>query len=109
MNKTKKQVLTTERNDITPILGVDWMKKFLTTIRNNRLAGMDQSEKGKVVRKLFDLFINNTTIKGAAMKVELKSGHYPVKKRAIPIPPQLQQSVGANLRKSVKSGHLKKV
>ena len=27
-NKQKMQILITERNDITPLLGMDWMKKF---------------------------------------------------------------------------------
>ena len=31
-NKQKMQVLITERNDITPLLGMDWMKKIRLTI-----------------------------------------------------------------------------
>ena len=35
-NKQKMQILITERNDITPLLGMDWMKKFNLTIGNIR-------------------------------------------------------------------------
>ena len=44
-NKQKMQVLTTERDDITPLLGMDWMKKINVTIRNIRTDENNQSEK----------------------------------------------------------------
>ena len=33
-NKQKMQLLITERNDITPLLGMNWVKKFKLTIGN---------------------------------------------------------------------------
>ena len=36
-NKQKMHILITERNDITPLLGMDWMKQFKLTIGNIRV------------------------------------------------------------------------
>ena len=36
-NKQKMQLLITERNDITPLHGMDWLKIFRLTIGNIRL------------------------------------------------------------------------
>ena len=44
-NKQKMQILITERNDITTLLGMDWLKKFNLTIRSIRLNENNQSEK----------------------------------------------------------------
>ena len=44
-NKQKMQILNTERNDITPLLGMDWMKKFKLKIGNIRVQDNYQSEK----------------------------------------------------------------
>ena len=64
-NKQKMQLLITERNDITPLLGMDWLKKFRLTIGNNRSDENNQSEKTQIVGKFPNLFRNNTTIKDA--------------------------------------------
>ena len=37
-NKQKMEILITERLDITPLLGMDWMKKFRLTIGKLQLA-----------------------------------------------------------------------
>ena len=50
-NKQKIQILITERNDITPLLGMDWMKKFNLTIGNLRIQESNQSEKRRVIEK----------------------------------------------------------
>ena len=55
-NKQKMQILITERNDITPLLGMDWMKKFKLTIGNIRTEENNQSEKKRVIEKFPDLF-----------------------------------------------------
>ena len=39
------QLLITERNDITPLLGMDWLKKFKLPIGNIRLDNNNQSEE----------------------------------------------------------------
>ena len=46
-NKQKIQILITERNDITPLLGIDWIKRFLLTNGNVRLQDSNQSETSK--------------------------------------------------------------
>ena len=50
-NKQKMQILISERNDITPLLGMDWMKKFNLTIGNIRTTDHEQSEKRRVIEK----------------------------------------------------------
>ena len=74
-NKQKMQILFTERNDITPLLGMEWMKKFNLTIRNIRTEENSQSEKKRVIEKFPDLFKNNTTIKETEINIQLKPGH----------------------------------
>ena len=71
--KQKLQLLITERNDITPPLGIDWLKKFKLTIRNIRTDRNSQSEKRRVISNFQDLFKNT-----AEINIQLKPGHYPV-------------------------------
>ena len=108
-NKQKMQILITERNDITPLLGMDWMKKFKLTFGNIRTEESNQSETKRVIEKFPDLFKNNTTIKDIEINIQLKPGHSPVKQKARPIPLHLQEDVGKELERSVKTGHLEKV
>ena len=74
------EILITERTDITPLLGMDWMKTFKLTIGGIQLGEINQSEKEKVINKLPDLFENNETIKDTERKIQLKPGHFPVKR-----------------------------
>ena len=41
-NKQKMEFLITERTDITPLLGMDWMKTFKLTIGRIQLAENNQ-------------------------------------------------------------------
>ena len=54
--KRKMQILITDGNDITPLLGRDWMKKFNLTIGNIRLEDTRQSEKRRVIEKVSRFF-----------------------------------------------------
>ena len=108
-NIQKMEILITERTDITPLLGMDWMKKFKLTIRGIQLAENNQSEREKIFNKFPDLFENNDTIKDTERNIQLKPGHYPVKQKARPIPLHLQEDIGRELEKLIKSGHLEKV
>ena len=109
-NKQKMQILITERNDITPLLGMDWMKKFKLTIGNIRTEENNQSEKKRVIEKFPDLFKNNTTIiKDTETNIQLTPGHYPVIQKARPIPLHLQEDVGKELKRLIKTGHLEKI
>ena len=42
-NKQKMQILITKRNNISPLLGMDWLKKFKLTIGNIRVQDSNQS------------------------------------------------------------------
>ena len=85
------------------------MKTFRLTIGRIQLAENNQSEKEKVVNKFPDLFENNETIKDTEIKIQLKPGHIPVEQKARPVPLQLQEDVGRDLEKVIKSGHLEKI
>ena len=91
------------------ILGMDWMKKFKLTISKIQLADNNQSEREKKFIKFPDLFGNNETIKVTVMNIQLKPGHYLVKQKARPIPLHLQEDVGRELEKLIKSGNLEKI
>ena len=108
-NKQKLEILITERNDITPFLGMDWMKKFKLTVGSIRIQDNNQSEKKRIIEKFPDLFNNNTTIKDTEINTQLKPGHHPVKQKARPIPLHLQEDVGRELEKLIKTIHLEKV
>ena len=108
-NKQKIQIIITERNDITPLLGMDWLKKFRPTIGNIRVDKNNQSEKKQIVEKFSDLFRNNTTIKDAEINIQMKPGHYPVKQKARSTPLHLQEAVGKEIEKLTKSGRFERV
>ena len=108
-NKQKMEILITERTDITPLLRMDWMKKFQLTIGRIQLTETNQSEKEKVINKCPDLFENNRTVKDTEINIQLKPVHYPVKQKARPIPLHLQEDVRRELEKLIKAGHLEKV
>ena len=61
-NTQKKEILTTERTDITPLLGMDWLKKFKLTTGSIQLADNNQSEREKDFMRFPDLLENNETI-----------------------------------------------
>ena len=108
-NKQKMEILITERTDITPLLGMDWMKAFKLTIGKIQLAENSQSEKERIFGKFRDLFENNETIKDTEKKIQLKSRHHPVKQKARPVPLQLQEDVGKELEKLFRTEHLEKI
>ena len=103
------ELLITERTDITPLLGMDWMKKFRLTIGKIQLAENNQSECEKVFNKFPELFEKNETFKDIKINIQLKAGHYPIKQKARPVPLHLQEDVGRELEKLIKSGHLEKI
>ena len=74
-NKQKFEFLIPERNDITLLLGMDWMKKFKLTIGSIRIQDNNQSEKKRIVEKVPDIFKNNTTIKDTEINIQLIPGH----------------------------------
>ena len=101
-NKQKMQLLITERNDITPLLGMDWLKKFKLTIGIIRLNENNQSEKRRTIEKFPDLFRNNSTIKDTEINIQTEPGHYPGKPKARPIHLHFQEAVGKEIEKKIK-------
>ena len=75
------EIVITERTDITPLLGMDWMKKLKLTINKIQLAENNQSEREKVFNKFPDLFENNETIKDTEINIQLKPGHFRLNKK----------------------------
>ena len=57
-NKQKMDILITERTEKTPLLGMDWMKKFKLTIEKIQLVENNQSKREKAFTKFPDLFEN---------------------------------------------------
>ena len=55
-----------------------------------------------------DLFKNNNAIKGTEINFQLQPGHYPVKQNVRPIPLHLQEAVGGELEKLIKTRHVEK-
>ena len=103
------EILIIERTNITPLLGMDWMKKFKLTIGRLQLIENNQSEREKVFTKIPDLFENNETIRDTEIKIQVKPGHQPIKQKAKPVPLHLQKDVERELERLIKSGHLEKV
>ena len=62
------EIVITERTDITPLLGMDWMKILKLTIGRIYMAENNQSEKDRIINKFPDLFENNETIKDTEIK-----------------------------------------
>ena len=108
-NKQKMEILITERTDITPLLGMDWMKTFRLTIGRIQLVKSNTSEKERIINKFPDLFENNETIKDTEIKIQLNPGQFLMKQKARPVPLHLHEDVGRELEKLIKSGHLEKI
>ena len=99
------QLLITERNDITPLLGMDWLNKFKSTIGNIRVDENRQWEKREIpgpIPKQYDhkRCGNKHTIETGTLSGETKS-------KTNPSP--LTRSCRKKIEKSIKSGHLEKV
>ena len=94
-DKQKMELLITERTDMTPLLGMNWMKKLKPTIGKIHLADDNQSERENVFNKFPDVFENG---KDTEINIQLKPRHYPVKQKARPVPLHLQGDVGHELK-----------
>ena len=82
---TKLPMLITKRNDITPLLGVNWLKQLPITINQISLVnGPNRSEM--IYKKYHKLFTTNHTKKNAEVKIQIKPGCYPIQQKARPIP-----------------------
>ena len=92
--QTKLQLLITKRTDITPLLGVNWLKQLPITINKISLDNKtDQSETTTIHAKFEKVFETNHTIKKTELKIQIKPGCYPIPQKARPIPYHLQDDV----------------
>ena len=105
---TKLPILITQRNDITPLLGVNWLKHLPITI--NKISLDEKTSQSVDIHAKFNkLFETNHTIKNTEVKIQIKPGCYSIQQKARPIPYHLQQDVKNKLDQLIKSGHLERL
>ena len=75
-NKQKICFLIIEGTDITPLLGMDWMRNSKLTIGKIQWAENNQSERKKVFNNFPNLFENIETIKDTEIKPNKKPDRY---------------------------------
>ena len=85
---TKLPILISQRNDITPLLGVKWLKQLPIT-KNNILLDEPTNQSENIYTKFNNLFETNHTIKNREAKIPIKPGCYPhpTKSQTNTIPP----------------------
>ena len=105
---TKLPMLITKRNDITPLLGVNWLKQLPITINKISLDN-ETSQSESIYKKYQKLFNTNHTIKDAEVKIQIKPGCYPIQQKERPIPYHLQEDVKNELNRLIESGHLERL
>ena len=89
---TKLPIRITQRNDITKIIGVNWLEQLPTSINKIRLDEFTCQSKA-IHTKFNKLFQSNHTIKNTEVKIHIKPGCYPIHQKARPILCHLQQDV----------------
>ena len=94
---TKLPILITQRSDITPLLGVNWLKQ-LSVIINNIQLDEPASQSEAIHAKFSKLFETNHTIENIEAKIQIKPGCYPIQQKARPIPYHLQKDVKKRTR-----------
>ena len=92
---TKLPMLITKRNEITPLLGVNWLKELPITINKTSLDN-ESIQSESIYKKYHKLFNTNHTIKDAEVKIQIKPGCYRIQQKARPIPYHLQEGVNTN-------------
>ena len=105
---TKLPIPITQRDDITPLLSVNWLKQLPVTI-NNILLDEHTNQSNDIHTKFHKLFETNHTIKNAEVKIQIKPGCYPRQQKARPILYHLQKDVKNELDRLIKSGHLERL
>ena len=73
------------------------------------MAENKQSEREDVFNRFSDLFENNETVKDTEINIHLTPGHYPVKQKSRTVTLHLQEDIGRDLEKLLKSGQLEKI
>ena len=104
-------LITTKKTN--PLLGLDWMEKLgitLDTVEtspqiNQITEDPDITTLKKKFRKLFN---ENHTVNGIEVKIQLREDAKLIQQKGRPKPVHLQQSVGKEINKLIKQGHIEK-
>ena len=98
-------MLITEREDVKPLRGMDWLREFVWTIPHIKKieARTDQSEREDKNTQFERLFKMNRTNKHTEIKIQLKPHHLPMKKKARPILYHSQNYVEKEMNNLIKS------
>ena len=90
-------LLFIEREDIMPLLGMDWLREFNWTIRivESTTKTRDQSEKYKISKNFEKRLNGNRTKKDT--KIKVKPGHIPIKQKTLSMPYHLPSYVEKKL------------
>ena len=80
--------LITEREDIKPLLDMDWLRDFNWTLRNSETTTTitNHSEKDKKITDFEKIFKTNPMVRDSQIKKQLEAGQTPAKQKAIVIP-----------------------
>ena len=113
---TLQLLLLITKANITPLMGLDWMKRLKITTNSNTEAikihnkRTDQNEKRilKLKNEFKDLFYNNTEIKDTVVKINLKENANLIQQKGKPIPIYLQDQVAEELKRLTKKGYLER-
>ena len=99
------------RDDMKPLLGMDWLREFNSMIRNKEstTTTTDESEKIKLKANLENVFRRNLNFNDTEIKIQLKPGHLMIKKETRPFSYHLQSFVEKEINKLIQSEHLKKI
>ena len=108
-------LLITKAN-ITPLMGLDWMKRLKITINSNtegiKIHNIRMDENDKRIVKLKNefkyLLYNNTEIKDTVVKINLKENANIIQQKGRPIPIHLQDQVAEELKRLIKNGYLER-
>ena len=104
-------MLITEREDIRPLLGMDWLQKFNWIIRNfqSTTTTTEQSEKLQKISNFEKLTKMNRTTEDIEMEIQPKPGHPLIKQKTRPTPYHSQSHLGKDMNELIQSGHLEKI
>ena len=117
INETTLQLpLLFTKANITPLMGLDWMKQLQITFSANteeiefHNIRLDESETKniKLENEFKDLFYNNNEIKDLVVKVSLKEDTNIIQQKGRPIPIHLQDQVAEELKTLIKKSYLER-
>ena len=104
-------LITTKKTN--PLLGLDWMEKLGITLDTNKIDPqvnhvIEDSDVTVLKKRFKKLFNENHTVNGIEVKIQLKEDARLIQQKGRPIPIHLQQSVGKEINKLIKQGHVEK-